>query len=50
MDNFDRYRKIVKWARVRYTVNGRLMVMERNRQPAPFIRIERAAARKYLGV
>jgi hypothetical protein len=45
---FDRYIKLMAWARERYTVDGVLTVMIGN-QPTAYTRIEQAAAAKFLG-
>lgn len=45
--NRDRYLRILRWARNRYTVNGILAVIVRG-QPTRYSRIERAAFDKYI--
>lgn len=42
-----RYLALICWARARYTRGGVLILSENNR-PAPYVRIERAAFRRYL--
>jgi len=49
MNRYDRYLKIISWARRRYTVNGRLFYMK-NGKNTKYTRIEHSAARKYLNV
>jgi len=48
MTQYDRYLRVVYWAQKRYTVGG-LLVTYKGLVPAKYTRIERAAARKFLG-
>lgn len=50
MNRFDRYLRLVRWARKRYTrPDGYLITYERGMVPSTFTRIENAAAVKILG-
>lgn len=49
MTKFDRYLKIVYWARERYTKNNWLPLNIIGGRPSPYSLIEDAAAEKYLG-
>ena len=49
MPDHDRYLRLVHWARDRYARNGRLPI-SRGGSPLAFARVERAAARRYLGM
>lgn len=49
-DRFDRYQKVVAWARKRYTRADGFLVISKGRSLSVYSRIEAAAARKHLGV
>jgi len=49
MQDIDRYMRLMKWAAARYSQHGRLPLSRGNTLLA-FTRLERAAARRYLGM
>ena len=49
LPDHDRYLRLVHWARDRYARNGRLPI-SRGNSPLAFARVERAAAKRYLGM
>jgi hypothetical protein len=49
IDDRERYLRVVKWADRRYR-HGGLLTLSVGGQPAPYKRIETAAARRYLGI